>query len=292
MVSAGAATLQAPAATAAVCAGRPADRTLALLFMESNVVATATLAVEKGAVRRAFGASGGYFDLVFVNLKSIGGKAPSRISVRVFAKKQRGYVQPEQMERLAGEPVLVFLTRASDGEFYLVGQEKALQPATAAIIDAAEAERDRQWAILRAWKPDRTLPHYGEVHSLVAKLAAIPKPARGNNAAYDEAHARQDEIFARLETLGKSAVPAMAAHLDDRRPLAVEQISLVNHSSQAFEAMRHYGPEQVGDALAAILGQVAGISFDPIYNGGTDAQRRSAIAAWRIYSDDLLCYGG
>ncbi len=283
-------SLRTPAAHAAVCAGRPADRTLAQLFMESNVVATGTLAVTKAEIRKAFSA-GGYLDLPFVDLTSIGGKVPQRLTVKIYAERRRGGVSPEQMEKLAGEPVLVFLVRGRDGEFYLTRGAKALQPATAATIGAAERERDRQWAILKAWKPDRSLPHFGEVKALVADLAAVRRPAKGKEAAYDEARARQDAIFVKLEKLGKPAVPAIVAHLDDRRPLAVEQLALVNRPPNPIEAIRTYEPEQVVDALAATLNQMTGQSFDAIYSGGSEAQRRSAIAAWRIYADDLVCYG-
>ncbi len=283
-------SLPTPAAHAAVCAGRPADRTLAQLLMESNAVATGSLAVTKAEIRKAFSA-GDYLDLPFVGLTSIAGKVPQRLTVRIYAERRRGGVPPEQMAKLAGQPVLLFLVQGRDGEFYLTRGEKALQPATAATIGAAERERDRQWAIVKAWKPDRSLPHYGEVKALVAELAAIRRPAEGNEAAYDEARARQDEIFVRLETLGRPAVPAIVAHLDDRRRLAVEQLALVDRPSNPVEAIRTYEPEQIVDALAANLNQLAGQNFDAIYSGGSEAQRRSAIAAWRIYADDLVCYG-
>jgi hypothetical protein len=283
-------SLVPPSAEAAVCAGRPADRALAQLFLESNAVATGTLAVDRAAVRKAR-AAGGYLDVPLVGLKSVAGQVPPRLSVKIYAGRGRGGVRPEQLERLAGTQVLAFLTKDRDGTFYFVGETGALQPATPAAVGAAETERDRQWAILRAWKPDRSLPHFGEVKALIAELAAIRRPPRGDDAAYDRARDRQDEIFAKLERLGKPAVPAIVAQLDDRRPLAVEQISLVNRPDHPIEALRHYGPEQIVDALAALLNQIAGPSFDAIYSGGSDAQRRSAVAAWRIYADDLLCYG-
>ncbi len=282
--------LPPPAAHAAVCAGRPADQTLAQLFMESNVVATGTLAVTEGEIRKAFSARR-FLDLPLAGLTGIAGKVPPRLSVKIYAERRRGGVPPEEMQKLAGQAVLVFLVRGRDGEFYLTPGAKALQPATAATIGAAERERDRQWTILKAWKPDRSLPHYGEVKALVAELAAIRRPAQGNDAAYDEARARQNAIFVRLETLGMPAVPAIVAHLDNRRPLAVQQLALVNRPPNPIEAIRTYEPEQIVDALAATLNQVAGQNFDAIYSGGSEAQRRSAIAAWRIYADDLVCYG-
>jgi len=289
--AAAAVTLQAVSASAAVCAGKPADPALALLFMESNVVATGTLRVAKGEVTKAFDeGQGGYIDLRIDGVVSIAGKIPPRILVKVYAERVPYGVPPEQVERLAGKPVLVFL-RGLDGDPYFFANEEALQPATQEAIEAAKVERDRQWRILKAWRADPSLPHYDEVRSLVSDLAAIPKPARDDDNARDAVRDRQREIFAELEGLGMAAVPAIVAQLDDRRPLSFPEISLVNHAPDAFEGIRHYGPDQIVDALAAILNQIAGPSFESIYNGGSEADRRSAVYAWRIYADDLLCYG-
>jgi hypothetical protein len=283
--------LVVPSASAAVCAGKPADRTLALLFMESNGVATGTLRVAKGEVTKASDDGlGGYIDLPIDRVVSIAGKIPPRILVKTHAERVPYGVQPEQVERLAGKPVLVFL-RGLDGDPYFFANGEALQPATPDTIEAAKVERDRQWRILKAWRADPLLAHYEEVRSLVSDLAAIPKPARDDDDARDAARERQREIFAKLEGLGMAAVPAIVAHMDDRRPLSFPEISLVNFAPDAFEGIRHYGPEQIVDALAAILNQVAGPSFEFIYNGGTEAERRSAVHAWRIFADDLICYG-
>src|SRR5262245_923937 len=68
----------------------------------------------------------------------------------------------------------------------------------------------------------------------------------------------EHKAFLELEALGCSAVPAVIERLDDRRRLPVPRISLRNTRSSAFEGLRHYSPQQVVDALAAILNQVTG----------------------------------
>jgi hypothetical protein len=47
--------------------------------------------------------------------------------------------------------------------------------------------------------------------------------------------------------------------------------------------MRHYGPEKVVDALAAILNQITGQDFGFIYNGATDSERTETIQGWRDF---------
>src|SRR5262245_51857700 len=91
------------------------------------------------------------------------------------------------------------------------------------------------------------------------------------------------QAFAGLEALGCPAVPAIINRMDDRRTLPVPRISLRNKSPDAFEGMRHYGPQQVVDALAAILNQITGQRFGFIYNGATDKERTKAIQGWREF---------
>ena len=91
------------------------------------------------------------------------------------------------------------------------------------------------------------------------------------------------KAFADIEALGCPAVPAIIQRMDDRRSLPDPNISLRNKSPNAFEAVRHYGPEQVVDALAAILNQLTGQNFGLIYNGATDEDRTRAVQAWRKF---------
>ena len=88
------------------------------------------------------------------------------------------------------------------------------------------------------------------------------------------------KAFNELEVLGNQAVPYLVGNLGDMRPLATREIALENRASDAFEGIRHYGPETVHDALAAILSQVTGKSFIIVYNGATPNEREENRVKW------------
>ncbi len=106
----------------------------------------------------------------------------------------------------------------------------------------------------------------------------------------------EQRAFADLEALGCPAVPAIIKRMDDRRELPDHHISLRNKSPQAFESMRHYGPEKVVDAVAAILDQITGQDFGSTYNGGSEPQRSAAVQGWHDFllktPPDKLCSAG
>jgi hypothetical protein len=106
----------------------------------------------------------------------------------------------------------------------------------------------------------------------------------------------EQAAFSDLEALGCSAVPAIVARMDDRRRLPDPRIALTNKSPDAFEGRRFYGPQQVVDALAAILNQMTGQDFGFIYNGAGDDERARAVQSWRDYlrrtPAPRLCDGG
>lgn len=200
-------------------------------------------------------------------------------TVRFYPKDAPYKPSNNAVFRLAGEPAILFLTRVEDGPLglYFAGYSPyALKPATDHAIGAVRAEVSRQTQIIRSWRANATLPLYGEVQALIARLSRV---------SGDE----QQRVFDRLEALGDEAVPAIIAQMDDRRPLRTQAISLVNHAPDAFERMRHYGPEQVVDGLDAVLNQITGASFGSIVNGGSDRQRAATIAGWRVYAADLAC---
>lgn len=93
----------------------------------------------------------------------------------------------------------------------------------------------------------------------------------------------EHKAFSDLEALGCPAVPAIIRRMDDRRKLPDPEISLRNKSPDAFEAVRHYGPVEVVDALAAILNQLTGRDFGFISNGATDEERTKAVQGWRKF---------
>lgn len=71
--------------------------------------------------------------------------------------------------------------------------------------------------------------------------------------------------------------------MDDRRPIPFRTITLENHAPGTLEGLRHYGPELMVDAVAAILNQITGADFGFIYNGASEAERRATVIGWRRY---------
>jgi len=94
---------------------------------------------------------------------------------------------------------------------------------------------------------------------------------------------KAEEAYVKLERLGTQVIPAIICQMDDRRELAVKNISLENKYPNATEPSRQYSPKVVTDVLAAILNQVARNSFGFIYNGASEEERNSAINGWRIF---------
>jgi len=93
----------------------------------------------------------------------------------------------------------------------------------------------------------------------------------------------QKKALAELGKLGQQAVPSLIGHLSDNRPLPVPEIIFVNKAPDSFEASRHYSPETVHDAIAAILNQITGESFEFVYNGATPEERKRNYEKWRLW---------
>lgn len=90
----------------------------------------------------------------------------------------------------------------------------------------------------------------------------------------------QERAYAELEKIGFDAVPYLVAHLSDYRPLNLNKLSLANKDPNATEAIRHYSPATVHDALSAILNQITGVHFGFVYNGGTLQERDENRRKW------------
>ncbi|GLR00045.1 hypothetical protein [Dyella mobilis] len=116
--------------------------------------------------------------------------------------------------------------------------------------------------------------------------ATAPTPmdpmAHKVNALVDETtHAKTEaNAFVALESLGPDAAPYLIGHLGDERPLPIAEMALANHAQDLFEGLRHYGPKVVHDALSALLNQITGVSFEFVYNGATEAQRKDDRNQW------------
>lgn len=268
------------AASPAAAAPRacPASPELAQLVAASSSIVEARLGLSQAALAKAI-KHPAYVGAPLADVRSLKGPTPD--VVQIYPKDEPYLPSPAALRAAIDTPALFFLTQAgSPSEFYFAAYSpKALAPATTWAEADVRIEITRQTALLGV--APAPAAHDAEVRRLVSELGRL----RGHPGAA----VRQRTIFARLEALGPAGVPAIVAHMDDHRPLAEPAISLKNHAVDAFEAVRHYGPEQVVDALDAILNQITGQSFGDISNGGTDAQRREAVKGWRIYAADLEC---
>ena len=254
----------------------PVDPGLSRLVAASDLIVVGRLAPPSNG--RATGL-GGYVDLPAEVSDTLKGAAPPSLAVRVPSDDRPYRPSNAELAETAGTPVLAFLIHAEErpAGYYFAGYSpSALQAASPTAVASVTTEIARQDILLSHWRRDESLPHYREVRALVNRLGSV----RG---------AEQQAVFDRIEALGEEAVPAIVAQMDDRRRLADRRMTLVNRSPNAFEGLRHYSPEQVVDALAAILNQITGESFGDIMSGGANANRASAVAGWRVYAADMAC---
>lgn len=258
----------------------PADLKLADIVAGSDLILIGKMEVAKQhLVEEAQKPSPDYLDIPIRVDGVVKGGDVGSATVRFYPKDAPYKPSNDAILGLAGVPAILFLTRVDDGPvgLYFAGYSpEALKSATEQTIGAARAEALRQSRIIRLWRVDTTLPNFGQVRALIARLGRV---------SGDE----QQRVFDRIEALGDVAVPAIIAQMNDRRPLRTQDISLVNHAPDAFEGMRHYGPEQVVDGLDAVLNQITGASFGSIVNGGSNRRRDATIAGWRVYAADLAC---
>lgn len=218
-----------------------------------------------------------YWEIPVDDVTVLKGTPPASLRMRHWAVDS-GVLDNEGVPSLANKPALLFLQASEYGLYHLFALD-ALMPATAENVAMVKAEIAAQRSRVAAWRPDRRLPHYAEVEGLVERIAAIKSRGRPGGRG----RSTQEAAFLKLEQLGEPAVAAIINQMDDRRPLAFPQISLRNMSPQAFEGIRHYGPELIVDALDAILNQLVGFG-GTLVNGATEARRRNAVDAWRVYA--------
>lgn len=258
----------------------PTNIALAKLVSASDLIVVAAPDVPINLMQAAI--RSGSPDYIDVPLREVsvlkGADAGATLTVKAYTGKTTYMPSPEALLVHGGKPSLLFLTRVDQGPvgIYLTHSLDALQDASPTGVAAAKTEIRRQQLLSAASVTDSSLPHFKEVHDL---LSALPR------ATPDE----QDGIFRKLEALGEQGVPAIIAQMDDRRPLAVPRITLVNNNPNAFEGLRYYGPELVVDALDAILNQITGFGGF-VVNGGSERERQAAVAAWRAYASDMGCH--
>ncbi len=225
-----------------------------------------------------------YVGVAISSPRWIKGGSGSGLTVRWYSAPSAYAPSLEQLSAAVGVPSLVFTVKAQ-GDLYFAGDTPgALRSADPASIAAVEAEVARQDHVIADWTVDADTPLYPEVRAIIERIAALPPPTREERRAWPT---EQQRLFDQLIALGPDAVPAIIMLMDDDRPLPDRAISLKNLSPDAFEGIRHYGPDVVAEGLAAVLNQITGENFGFIYNGATPDERRDSINGWRIYLDHL-----
>ena len=206
-----------------------------------------------------------------------GDPCPETIVVRYFTRPAWYNPAPRTLVESSGNQSVLFLTRVDTQtitrlpEIYFAGHTpKAIQPYSEELIRQVGVEALAQKQIIDQFTrnfPPEDEPSHVKVRSLIEATL----------------HRRTEKrAFAQLEALGQAAVPAMIMFMDDRRELPLKEISLRNGPG-GFEDFRHYGPQVVADAIAAILSQITGEGFGTIQNGASERERKAAIDGWRVY---------
>ena len=260
---------------ASVTAYHPQSDALWPLVAQSDVIVTGTMAVPVDHIRSCLASNKHAHAEINVTLwEALKGKTPETFVVRWYTEPRDYAPDPERVIALAGKRVLLFLVDVEDAPvrgYYFAGYTpRALADAAPAQVQEVQNEISAQRQLLAGFSeafPPAEEPFLRKVKSLI------------------DATTRKDSqmaAFRELEELGPKAVPAIIMLMDDRRDLAVPAISLRNPPGH-WEAVRHYGPKKVVDAMDAILNQITGHSFGNICSGGTERERQEAVNAWRTY---------
>jgi len=254
----------------------PASGAIWPLVVRSDIVVLGKLRIQGKRIYDLLPGNPRGIDLAIAVDEVIKGRTEGPLMARFFAYPMDSPSDPRALtDMINGAPTLFFLIRA-DGS---PGESKsftgyvphALQAFDAQRVEQIREETRRQADILADFGqlfPREKEPLYEEVKRLI--------DATTNKDT-------QAQAFARIEDLGVRAVPALIMLMDDRRCLGAKSLSLRNRSPTAFEGFRHYGPETVVDAAAALLNQITRRDFGSIYSGGSEQQRQKTINGWRMY---------
>lgn len=207
-----------------------------------------------------------------------GDPCPETMVFRYFTRPAWHNPAPRNLVESNGNQSVLFLTYVDTQtitrapEIYFAGHTpSALQPSSEELIRQVDAENRAQKEI---------------INQFAQNFRPADEPSQVKVRALIEAmleRGAEKRAFAELEELGEAAVAAMILFMDDRRELPIKSISLRNKGSGNFEEFRHYGPQVVADAIAAILNQITGENFGTIANGASERERKAAIDGWRVY---------
>ncbi len=200
-----------PVVQATTCPQPPADKYLALLVARSPVIVSGTLKISATRLR-AHDKRDDSMEVPLDNVEVLKGHVSTPVTVDILRYHGEGASQSD-LEAAIGRDRVFFLepVEANNHTFVMENMRPAIGPGGASTIDAIAREMKRQADLLAAWKPYTQAPHYAQVRDLIARLAAV-------RASTPDAVDVQEAILVKIEALGPTAIPAIVAQMDDRRP--------------------------------------------------------------------------
>lgn len=258
-----------------VAASAPKTDTIWRLVAKSHLIVIGTPQIPIESIQESISSKKyEYVNITVACDQTLKGTARKTVVVRWYTRPEPGSLGLKELTALRGKPAVLFLIevdeKGSEG-FYLAGNTpSAFSEANTVLTERVRVEVNAQRNLLERF--DKVYPPQDE--PLCSKVKALVDATTKKDT--------QLAAFHELEALGTKGVPAMILLMDDRRELPKKAISLRNPPDH-WEAIRHYGPETVTDAIAAILSQITGESFGFVYNGASERERREAVNGWRVY---------
>ncbi len=244
----------------------------------AQYIVTGTLNIDTNKINEIKSSKADYIEFAFTIDSVFKGNLPEKeITIRKFICDKNGKenrCNDSNLFLFNGQKVLapIVKSQTKPGQYaFIKSSVKTISLATEENLNKAAKEIAMQKEIIESKLYAEICPFAqlsDSVKSLIEDMLTASKA---------------EEAYVKLERLGTQAIPAIICQMDDRRELAVKNISLENKYPNATEPSRQYSPKVVTDVLAAILNQVARNSFGFIYNGASEEERNSAINGWRIF---------
>lgn len=244
----------------------------------AQYIVTGTLNIDTNKINEIKSSKADYIEFAFTIDSVFKGNLPEKeITIRKFICDKNGKenrCNDSNLFLFNGQKVLapIVKSQTKPGQYaFIKSSVKTISLATEENLNKAAKEIAMQKEIIESKLYAEICPFAqlsDSVKSLIEDMLTASKA---------------EEAYVKLERLGTQVIPAIICQMDDRRELAVKNISLENKYPNATEPSRQYSPKVVTDVLAAILNQVARNSFGFIYNGASEEERNSAINGWRIF---------
>ena len=244
----------------------------------AQYIVTGTLNIDTNKINEIKSSKADYIEFAFTIDSVFKGNLPEKeITIRKFICDKNGKenrCNDSNLFLFNGQKVLapIVKSQTKPGQYaFIKSSVKTISLATEENLNKAAKEIAMQKEIIES-----------KLYAEICPFAQLSDSVK--NLIEDMLTAsKAEEAYVKLERLGTQVIPAIICQMDDRRELAVKNISLENKYPNATEPSRQYSPKVVTDVLAAILNQVARNSFGFIYNGASEEERNSAINGWRIF---------